>query len=176
MSNFWLIDDKEVKSGDFTIGGQIEVIPNNTTVLAFVEEVKWDSYEGEEFINLKWKDLSPAEYKNRIVFQKLKVMQENKDKAKKAQQMLLAIDFNAKGKLSTLKSVPTNEELQKNICMKPMLITLQVWKMQGDDGQPREGNWISTVKPKGDGVPAQIVKQAVEEIPITDEEEAELMF
>ena len=151
--SFWIVDKEEVKTGDFEMGGgSIEPIPSNTNVTAFIEEAKWDEYEDEEYISLKWKVLAPNEYKNRIIFHKLKVMQENKDKAKKAQNMLLAIDFNAKKQLAELRERPETEDLQKALCNKPMIINLQVWEMND-----KKGNWVASVKPKGAKDPENIV-------------------
>jgi hypothetical protein len=163
--SFWLVEEEERKTGEFELGGGVlEPIPSGTTCIAFAEEAKWDDYEGEEYISLKWKILSPDEYKNRIVFQKLKVMQQDKEKAKKAQQMLLSINFNAKGSLDELKTVPDTEDLQKNLCNKPMLITLQVWEMND-----RKGNWVSKVAPKGSGTPDKIAKVVKEDPVETDD-------
>ena len=71
---FWnLSDGKEVESkSEFEAGGGFEVIPDGTRVLAAVEECKDDEWEGERFFNLKWRILD-GDYKNRIIFQKLKV-------------------------------------------------------------------------------------------------------
>jgi len=176
MSNFWLVDDKEVKSGDFTLQGKVEVIPSNTNCIAMIEEAKWDEYKDEEYISLKWKVLQPAEYKNRVIFQKIKVYENDENKAKKAQNMLLAINYNAKGNLHELQGAPTATELQKALCNKLMQINVQVWKMQGDDGSDREGNWIAAVKPKGDGVPDKVIKVEAENIAMSEEDESDAAF
>ena len=73
----------------------------------------------------------------------MKVKDSDTKKAKKAQQMLLAIDFNAKGKIHTMTDIPLTEDLQRNLANKPMIINLQVWEMNN-----KKGNWISSVKPK----------------------------
>ena len=152
--SFWINNVNEEKiTGSFELGGMLEPIPANTTCLAFIEEAKWDNYEGEEYIILKWKVLAPNEYKNRIVFQKVKVLQSNQEKAAKAQAMLLSINHNAKGKLHESATMPSTVDLQKNLCNKPMMISVQVWELE--DG--RSGNWIAAVKPKSDGTPDNVV-------------------
>lgn len=158
--SFWINNVNEEKiTGEFELGGVIEPIPAGTKVTSFIEEIKWDNYADENYINIKWKVLAPNEYKNRIVFQKLKVMQEDKVKASKAQQMLLSINHNAKGKLHTLSEMPQTVDLQKNLCNKPMIIALQVWKLE--DG--REGNWVAAVMPKNAGEPDKIISVEVKE-------------
>lgn len=155
MANFWIVDKEEKITGQYELGGgMLDPIPAKTNCAAFVEEAKWDAYDGEDYISLKWKVLAPVEYKNRILFQKLKVSQDDKAKAKKAQQMLLNIDFNAKGKLSTLTEMPTTEDLQKSLCNKPMIINVQVWEIED-----KKGNWISSVKPKNGNDPSHVAKK-----------------
>ena len=48
-------------------GGDIKPIPNNTALIAAIEEAKWDSYEGDNYISFKWRVMRPAEYANVIV-------------------------------------------------------------------------------------------------------------
>ena len=36
-------------------GGDIKPIPNNTALIAAIEEAKWAEYDGEHYINLKWR-------------------------------------------------------------------------------------------------------------------------
>lgn len=167
MSNFWLVDNEEKVTGSFELsGGIIEPIPSNTNVTAYCEEAKWDNYADEDYISLKWKVLAPNEYKNRIIFQKLKVMNEDQTKAKKAQNMLLAIDHNSKGELAKLKARPENEDLQKALCNKPMILNVQVWEI--DD---KKGNWISAVKPKNAEDPSIIIKDERANVPEVDDDE-----
>lgn len=157
---FWIVDENEVEknNGEFSVGGgDFEPIPANTNALAMISEAKWDDYAGEEYISLKWTLLEPSQYKNRVIFHKVKVMQEDKTKAKKAQQMLLAINHNAKGKLHELRTQPTNEDLQKHLNFKPMMINIQVWDMDG-----KRGNWVSSVKPKGENAPDSVIPVVIE--------------
>lgn len=156
--SFWINDiNTEKTTGSFELGGFLEPIPTNTNVTAFIEEAKWDSYEGNEYINLKWKVLAPAEYKNRIIFQKVKVLEPDENKAKKAQTMLLSINHNAKGKIHESAKMPDTGELQKNLCNKPMIINLQLWELE--DG--RKGNWVAAVKPKNAEDPENVVNVEV---------------
>lgn len=170
--SFWIVDKEEKITGDFELGGgQLEPIPANTNVTAFIEEAKWDEYQDEEYISLKWKVLAPNDYKNRIIFHKLKVLQDDKKKAKKAQNMLLAIDFNAKKQLAELREQPSTEDLQKALCNKPMIINLQVWEMND-----KKGNWITSVKPKGAKDPENIVVDEREKTPDIDVNEDIIPF
>jgi len=161
MSNFWELDDGEdaTETGtEYEVGGgDFEVIPNNTDVLACPDEAKWDAFNGDDFISVRWTILKPEEYANRKVFQKLWVTDDDpkaKDPAKKrdkAKRMLAAIDANAGGKLGKKDVLPTDESLTAALVNKPMIIKLMVWKMKGDDGEEKSGNWVSAVSPKKGG-------------------------
>ena len=121
-------------------GGDIKPIPNNTALIAAIEEAKWDSYQDESYISLKWRVMRPAEYANRVIFQKLKVF--NQKQGDKAKQMLAAIDANAGGKLAKLKDAPEDMDLMTALVGKAMAIKVQIWDMNG-----KTGNWISAVAP-----------------------------
>ena len=121
-------------------GGDIKPIPNNTALIAAIEEAKWDSYEGDNYISLKWRVMRPAEYANRVLFQKLHVF--DPKKGDKAKQMLMAIDANCGGKLARLNDAPEDHDLMTALIGKPMAAKVQVWEING-----KEGNWISAVSP-----------------------------
>jgi len=127
-----------------SIDNDIAPIPKGTEVLAFVEDGKIDEYQGEEKVKLTWVVLEPAEYKNRKVFQNIKVFDQDANKAEKAKKMLATIDFNAGGKLVASGQVPNDMLLMSSLSNKPMMLKLEVWGMNGNTG-----NWVSAVAPKG---------------------------
>ena len=121
-------------------GGDIQPIPNNTALIAAIEEAKWAEYDGDHYINLKWRIMRPADYANRVIFQKLKVFSEKQ--GDKAKQMLAAIDANCGGKLSKLTETPEDMHLMTALVGKPMAVKVQIWDING-----KTGNWISAVSP-----------------------------
>jgi len=129
-------------------GGDIQPIPNNTALIAAIEEAKWAEYDGEHYINLKWRVMRPADYANRVIFQKLKVFSEKQ--GDKAKQMLAAIDANCGGKLSKLTETPEDMHLMTALVGKPMAVKVQIWDMNG-----KTGNWISAVSPAKSQAPVQ---------------------
>lgn len=157
MSNFWSMSDGKTAEQSSTYesgGGDLEPIPNKTGCIAAIEEAKWDMYEGDRFITLKWRVARPDAYKNRVLFQKIKVFGTSKDKdpvatADKAKRMLAAIDTNAGGKLMKLGAEPSDTDLMSALMGKLMAIKVMVWEM--DD---KKGNWISAVAPAGKSAPA----------------------
>lgn len=143
-------------------GGNLKPIPNESDVLAMVDEAKWDAKDDAEYVSLRWTVLAPDEYKNRKVFQKLWVTDHDpqaKDsdaatkKRDKARRMLAAIDANAGGKLARQASQPTTDDLTQHLSSKPMIVKVMVWELKDRaTGDTITGNWISAVKPKDAGV------------------------
>lgn len=170
---FWNLSDGEdaAKTGaEYEIpGGNMDPIPAGSSVLAMIDEAKWDhtQNDAEEYISLRWTVLAPEEYKNRKVFHKLWVTDHDpnaKDTAKaiaktdKARKMLAAIDANAGGRLTAKDARPSDDDLARALQDRPMVITLMTWESNTGGGG---GNWVSAVAPKnkplkiGDKAPAK---------------------
>ena len=137
-------------------GGSMEPIPNNSDVLAIVDQAKWADKDGAAYIELRWAVMAPEAVKGRKVFHKLWVTDldpnakdEAKGKAKrdKARRMLASIDANAGGNLTRTGDAPTDETLTMHLCNVPMVIKVMVWSMKGSDGTDMAGNWVSAVSP-----------------------------
>jgi len=149
--SFWQKQDGSQVESSTTFesgGGEITPIPNNTALIGAIEEAKWSEYQGEHYINLKWRVMRPAEYANRVLFQKLKVF--SPKQGDKAKQMLAAIDANAGGKLAKLKDAPDDMDLMTALVGKAMAIKVQIWDING-----KTGNWISAVSPAKSQAPVQ---------------------
>lgn len=149
--------------------GNSEPIPDNTDVMAYPDEARWDNKDGAEFISLRWRVAKPEVFKNRVVFQKLWVLgnnpnQKDPDKRKKqgdnAKRMLGAIDANAGGELMTINGRPSDEDLQRCLVNKMMVTKLKVWEMKSDTGETMSGNWICAVSPKSKGVDENVKPSA----------------
>lgn len=152
MGFFTLSDNSNASDtgGEFeTGGGNIEPIPANTAVLAAPDEAKIDDYNGEQFISIRWVILQPAEYANRKIFQKVRVYDGDSKKSDKAKRMLAAIDTNAGGQLMASGADPDDHNLTVALVNKPMMLKLQVWEMEKNDGAGMmSGNWVSAVSPR----------------------------
>ena len=167
MSFFTLSDGNTATSdGNMDMGGgSFDPIPKDTNVLAAITETKIDSYEGERYINNAWTVLAPAEYKNRKIFQKLRVYDADPAKKDKAIRMLAAIDANCGGKLVASGKEPTDSLLTQCLLNKPMVCNLQVWEL---DDKSKSGNWISKVSPRKaqqEAAPAPAVEDDTDSIP-----------
>lgn len=158
--SFWTLstgEDARETDGTFEIaGGDLKPIPSETSVLASIDEAKWDAdKEGNQFVSLRWSVLAPEEYKNRKIFQKLWIKDpdpraKDADKKKdKAVRMFAAIDKNCGGKIMASDAEPTSEKLALNLCGKPMVAVVMVWDMTNETtGEKMTGNWIAKVSPR----------------------------
>lgn len=164
--SFWdLSDGENAATGEKEYEqetGNLSPIPDGSTVIAIIDEAKWDQTREEraEFISLRWSVLEPAEYGNRKIYQKLWVtdddprtadpvkMAKKRDKAKK---MLATVDANAGGKLARNARQPSSDDLTLALSNKPMAIKCMVWEIEGQNGTAT-GNWIAGVFPKAKGV------------------------
>lgn len=162
--DFWGLSTGESASdktdGSFDAGGgNMQPIPPETSVLAAIDEAKWDKDQsGNRFISLRWSVLQPEEFENRKVFQKLWVLDDEpkaKDPAKKrdkAKLMLGAIDMNAGGKLLAKPVLPTDEAMTLHLTNKPMIIKVMVWIMKDAmTGDVSRGNWVGAVSSRQSG-------------------------
>ncbi len=140
---------------EYEVATSMEPIPEGSSVLAMIDEAKWDvTPNGDQYVSLRWSVLAPEAFKNRKVFHKLWVTDHDpntKDHAKavaktdKHRKMLAAIDANAGGKLTAKDDKPTTDDLAMALQNKTMVITLGVWESNtGGNG----GNWVMAVAPK----------------------------
>jgi len=162
--SFWDLSDGQTAKdtgGSYEVpGGTMEPIPAGSSVLAMIDEIKWDKKQNtfEEFISARWTVLAPEQYKNRKVFHKLWVTDldpaaKDQDaaikKRDKARKMLAAIDANAGGKLTAKQGIPSSDDLL-HLSNKPMVVTMMVYSMPDTrNGGMMHGNWVSAVAPKG---------------------------
>lgn len=164
--SFWDLSDGEnaaqTATKEYEIGGgSLDPIPNNSDVLAIIDQAKWQHKDKDDkstpaFIELRWSVMAPEAFKNRKVFHKLWVTDfdpnakdESKAKVKrdKARRMLAAIDANAGGNLTKNGEAPTDDSMTLHLCNKPMVVKVMTWAIKANDGSDMVGNWISAVKP-----------------------------
>ena len=157
--SFWN-DEQRNTSGTFESGGgDFEPIPANTGCIAAIKQAGWAEYQGDRYINIQWQVLKPDQYKNRVIFQKIRVLDSDAAKADRAKRMLAAIDTNAGGKLLQLSHEPTDHDLASALTGKMQAIKLQVWEMEVE-GQQRSGNWVSAVAPSKGAAQQPVQQQA----------------
>ena len=152
MSFFTLSTGEQAKSTtSFEIqGGESKPIPAGSVLIAVVTEAKWEEYENEWHIKLRW-DVVGKDHNKRVVFQKLHVEHTDTKKRDKALMMLMAIDANSGGHLVKVKGKPSDQDLQK-ICNRKMCIQVDVWKIKDSEtGEEKSGNWIKMVASINEG-------------------------
>lgn len=137
----WDEIEAEEASGEFTQSSSMEPMPEGTRVLATIEEIGLDSFQGSdhEHINIKRIVDEPPEYKGRKFFQAIYIngsdpsgqyYDESKQKNNKddALRMLFAIDKNAGGKMYAGKLDATDDNLKKCLIAAQMQCVLGVTK------------------------------------------------
>jgi hypothetical protein len=148
MSFFTTSDNKEIDttSGAFDGGGgSFEIIPEGTQVLALASEAAWYTPGPDQdnspvpLISIKW-EIVGDDYNGRIIFQKVRVQEDDSKKRDKALRMLAAIDSNCGGGIAKLGAKPTDMDLSNNLLNKPMLLKLGKWDLNG-----KQGNWVIAV-------------------------------
>lgn len=123
----------------------LKPIPTGTLLRSIITEAKWDTYNDDEYISIRW-DVIDGEYKGRVIFQKIRVMDQDPKKSDKAKQMLAAIDMNAGGQLMSSGEKPTDVGMMTNLCNKPILIRVRVWSIEDENtGETKTGNWVDAV-------------------------------
>lgn len=154
-------------STEFEMGGGNTLLPNGAQVLAYADEVKWDVDKSDNeaaIINVRWRVAEPEDYKNRVVFQKVKINNSDPKKRDKNIKMLQAIATNAGGELLKIES-PSDADLQRCLLNKFMMLKVGVWEIEKDRDtgdilpvadRPR-GNWVMKVAAKG-GLPVEAPK------------------
>ena len=128
-------------STTFTSQEDIKPIPDNTNAKAIIDDIAWAEWEGDQYINARW-EIIDGEYKNRKIFQKIKVKDVDPKKREKAIKMLGAIDANCGGALMKANAEPDDFDLATNLVNKPMLIKIKTWEING-----KSGNWVCAVAP-----------------------------
>lgn len=134
------------ENGTFSFGTELAPIPDKTNVLAVCEEALNKEYQDTRYIEAKWRVIKPAEYANRLIFQKLKVYES--DKAATHRRMLAAIATNAGGKLflamqASGEAEPSDQSLAL-LTGYPMVLALSVWENQE---KTKSGNWVRAISP-----------------------------
>ena len=163
--SFWDLSDggtanEDVQKEYEIPGGNMEPIPNNSDVLAYIKAAKWSGKRdaSERYIEIQWSVEKPEDFRNRQVFQKLwvddldpsaKSQEKAKEKRDKARKMLATIDANAKGRLMQSGDAPTDDSLALALVDARMVIKCMEWSIDdAGTGETIRGNWISAVKPK----------------------------
>lgn len=118
-------------------------IPDNTMATAYVESVLNDDYQGTKTIKIEWV-LTAGDFKDRKVFQKLKVYDADAKIRHKAKSMLkLLLDMFHVKQLS-LDAAPSDQDLAGMI-NRHAGIKIQEWSMVKADGSMGSGNYVSEV-------------------------------
>lgn len=146
-----------IDAGFFEEDNSFAPIPKDTQCLAVIEAAAWAEYNGEEYINTKWRISQPEAYNNRLVWQKLRILDSDPAKKNRAERMLSAIAVNAnngamiQAMIAAKESNPSNNSLAQ-LNQGFMVIKLGVWENKETNSS---GNFIVAVAKHGGKAPAK---------------------
>lgn len=125
----------------FEVGGGFEPIPNNTWVVAALESARLYQYDprpGEQesppVVSLTWRIAQPEAYANRVIFQNVRIWDNDPAKAERAKRMLVAIDANTSGGRLVQTGQPPTDESLTVLLQRPVKLRLSLWNRK--DGDP----------------------------------------
>lgn len=142
--DLWNDDDEEV-TGEYIqeSGGDFPIIPHETRVLALIDKAEWKFKENfdngrkeENCISLRF-EISDGEFKGQKIFKNLFVESIIEDQARNAYTMFLNVDANAGGKIRALRRKPEDEDLQRYLINKQMVIVIGIMKAKKDGEKDR---------------------------------------
>lgn len=138
--SFWQLSNGQKPTGEekdaFT--SDFALIPNGTKAPGKIKKFFINDSWGTPFISIHWQ-LLEGEYANRIVFQKINVMDEKPEKSDKAKNMLMLI-FKLLGFTPTHANMPTDADLSTMI---GKVLGIKILEYHTKDG--KEGNYVGEV-------------------------------
>ena len=144
--DLWNDDDEEF-SGEYVQegGGDFPVIPHESRLMALIDKAEWlvkknfkNNEKEENCISLRF-DIEDGEFKGQKIFKKFFIESDNDEQAGKDYSMFLNIDANAGGKIRSLKRKPKEEELQRYLVNKSMVIVVGAFT---DKATKKEQNYL----------------------------------
>lgn len=143
--SFWNTSEgKQATGNEAELVKEIQPIPDKTICRVMIDEGKWDEYQGERYISIAWSVID-GDYKNRKVFQKLKVYDSKATKADTHKEALMRLFMLTKTEVP--QGEPTDMQLMK-LAMKPLQIRCRVWEIEDSQtGDTKRGNWVDAIYP-----------------------------
>ena len=114
------------------------IIPGGTKAVAMIEEVKWDEYQGDRKVKVRWK-LASGSFAKRVVFQSIKIFDKDENKSFRAANVLRRLFMLTGAPIPDAE--PTDADFAQMVG-KMAGISIEIWEMDG-----KEGNWISEIQP-----------------------------
>lgn len=152
--NYWEEDEEEFTGEYVQESNEYPTLPHDTRVMALIDKAEWlvkknfkDEGKEQACISLRF-DIEDGEFKGQKIFKKFFIDNENgnEDQARKDFSMLMNIDANAGGKIKALKRAPDEEELQRYLINKSMVIVVGAFT---DKATKKEQNYLMGVSGGG---------------------------
>lgn len=161
--NYWEEDEEEFTGEYVQESNDYHVLPHDTRVMALIDKAEWlvkknfkDEGKEQNCISLRF-DIENGEFKGQKIFKKFFIESGNEEQARKDFSMLMNIDANAGGKLKALKRAPDEEELQRYLINKNMVIVVGAFT---DKATKKEQNYLMGVSGGGKKAPSKAATSA----------------
>ena len=148
--NYWEEDEEEFTGEYVQESNDYPVLPHDTRVMALIDKAEWlvkknfkEEGKEQDCISLRF-DIEDGEFKGQKIFKKFFIDENNnnEEQARKDFSMLMNIDANAGGKIKALKRAPNEEELQRYLINKSMVIVVGAFT---DKTTKKEQNYLMGV-------------------------------
>jgi len=150
--NYW-DDEEEEFTGEYVQeNNDFPTLPHDTRVMALIDKAEWlvkknfkNEGREENCISLRF-DIEEGEFKGQKIFKKFFIESDIDEQARKDFSMLMNIDANAGGRIKALKRKPDEEDLQKYLINKSMVIIVGAFT---DKKTGKEQNYLMGVSGVG---------------------------
>jgi len=185
--NYW--DEEEEFTGEYVQeNNDFPVLPHDTRVTALIDKAEWLTKENhkdgknlQKCISLRF-DIEDGEFKGQKIFKRFFIDKNNgnEEQARKDYKLFMNIDVLAGRKISSLDHDPDEEELQKYLINKSMVIIVGVFT---DKNTGKEKNYLMGVSGGNSKKPASkpiasaqkasatVAKKAVQKMELDDSDD-----
>lgn len=128
-----------------------DVLPDNISYIAKIERIHNHQFsQGERIITSVWRVLQPAEFANRVFFEKFRVYDPDITQQNKAKQKLAAVANLLGGRLFSemqgrQEQAPSDASLSA-LCEQPLAIQLRIYDFTDESGRVIKGNAIRKIE------------------------------
>ena len=136
-----------INANDEYKGGSLDPMPDNTECQAYITEIEWKeppekALMQDECIGIEW-TISSGEFKNRRLFQNLRIRSEDEKLHDKGMAILATLYCIAGKDITKITREPGDTELNK--ILQNLKANLKIGLMKGKDGE-QDRNYIKVIK------------------------------
>ena len=140
------VDGKKVDGSEENSSVPVSsIVPGGTKAVAVIEEVKWDEYEGNRKVKVRWK-LASGGFAKRVIFQNIEIFAKDRKTGERDEKKAFrAANVLRRMFMLTGAPIPDSEPTDADFAQmvgKMAGISIEIWEMDN-----KSGNWISEIQP-----------------------------